>query len=172
MTTTNMGKVEVICSLLPIDGMTVIRLLEARLDLDTLFALHCRYQDLSKEQRADTSKLAVGLKANKLWRKFKMPLGYGESPWNWNWEPPHAGTASEIAVEFHAAVCRAVFRIPFLDFVKWSLGYRAPFVTSLFNAVCDVRDRLERTILDVRGTKEIYLEVEKVSYQYPIISKC
>jgi len=164
MTTTNMGKVEVICSLLPVkDEKTAIRLLKARPDLDTLFALHCRYQDLSKEQRVDPSNLAVDFKANELWRKFRIPLGYSESPWDWNWEPLHAGTASEIADEFHAAVCRAVFRIPFLDFVKWALGYRAPFVTSLFDAVCDVRDRLQRAILDVLGTKDIYVEVEKVS---------
>ena len=66
-----------------------------------------------------------------------MPLGYGEPPWDWNWQPPLLGTASKIADEFHAAVCRAVFRIPFIDFVKWALGFNALFVRSLFNAVCE-----------------------------------
>ncbi|CAM6002783.1 unnamed protein product [Sphagnum balticum] len=53
-TTTNIGKVEVICSLLPMeDEKSAIRLLEGRPDLDMLFALHCRHQELSKEQRTD-----------------------------------------------------------------------------------------------------------------------
>jgi hypothetical protein len=41
MATMNMGKVEVICSLLFIDEKIAIRLLKARPDLDKLFALHC-----------------------------------------------------------------------------------------------------------------------------------
>lgn len=85
-TTTTIGKLDVICSLLPVeDEKTAIRLLRARPDLDTLFALNCRYQDLSKEQRADPSTLTVDFKANELWRNFRMPPEYGESPWDWNW---------------------------------------------------------------------------------------
>ncbi|TVY37821.1 hypothetical protein LOCC1_G008416, partial [Lachnellula occidentalis] len=156
-----MAKVEVICSLFPVkDEKTAIGLLKARPDLDTLFALHCKYQDLSKDRRADPSNLTVVFKANELWRKFRMPLGYGESPWDWNWQPPRSGIASKIADEFHAAVGRAIFRIPFFDFVKWALGSDALCIG--INAVLDVRDSLQKTILDVPGTKNIYVEVEKI----------
>lgn len=164
MTTTNTDKVKVICSLLPVENEEItIRLLKARPDLDTLFALHCGDQDPSKE-RADPLALTVDFKANELWRKFKMPRGYGESPWDWNWQSPLLGTASEIADKFHAAVCRAVFRIPFLDFVKWALGSDALFVGSLFNTVCDVCDRLQSEIASIPGRKNVYVEVEKVSW--------
>jgi hypothetical protein len=162
-TSTNIGKVRVICSLLPIqDGKTVIKLLKARPDLDTLFALYCSDQNLSKEQRADIF-LTVDFKANELWRKFRTSPGRGEAPWDWNWQPPLAGSASKIADEFHAAVCRAVFRIPFVEFVKWILGSDSLFVRSLFGAVCDVRDQLQRAIHNAPETMRVYLEVEKVS---------
>jgi hypothetical protein len=96
--TNTIGKVEEICSLLPIDdGKTVIELLKARPDLDTIFALHCRYQDLSEQQRADPSTLTVDFKANELWRVLQMPLEYSESSWDWNWQPPLEGIPSEIA---------------------------------------------------------------------------
>ena len=164
ISTTKPGKVEVICSLLPFeDEKTAIRLLKARTDLDTLFALHCKYQDLSMEQRADPSSLTVDSKANELWRVLRMPAGGGKFPWDWNWQPPLLGTASTIADEFYTAVCRAVFRIPFLDLVKWVLGYDSLFVGSLFDAVCEVRNSLQREILQGPQIKDIYLEVEKVS---------
>ena len=78
--TTNPGKVEVIYSLLPFeDRKTAVRLLKARPDLDTLFALYCKYHDLCEEQRADPSSLTVDFKANKIWRVLRMPVEYGES---------------------------------------------------------------------------------------------
>ena len=81
ITTTNPGKVEAICLLLPFeDGKTAVRLLKARPDLDTLFALHCKYQDLCEEQRVDPSSLTVDFKANEIWRVLRMPVEYGESP--------------------------------------------------------------------------------------------
>jgi hypothetical protein len=166
--TRHIGQVEVAYSLLPMeDEKTAIRLLKERPDLDTLCALHCRYQDLSKEQRTDPSKLAVDFKANELWRNLRLPLGYGESPWDWDWQPPLSGIASEIADEVHMAVCRAVFRVPFLDFVKWALGSDALFIRSLFNAIRDVRDRLQREIRDIPRTKDIYFKVQKVRWQNP-----
>jgi hypothetical protein len=164
ITTTNPGKVEVICSLLPFeDGKAAVRLLKARPDLDTLFALHCKYQGLCEEQRADPSSLTVDFKANEIWRVLRMPAGYSESPWDSNWQPPLSGTASKIADEFYTAVCRAVFRIPFFDLVKCALGYNDLFVKSLFANVYDVRDRLRREIEHSSETKDVYLEVEKVS---------
>jgi len=165
VTTTNIGKVEVICSLIPFeDEKIAIRLLKGRPDLDTLFVLHCRYQDLYKEERAEPSNLTADFKAKELWRVIRMPLGYGESPWDWNWQSPLSGTPSEIANEFHSAISRAIFRVPFFDFVKYTLGYsNALFVKSLISAVCDVRDSLQREIQHSPHTKDIYLEVEKVS---------
>lgn len=113
--TTTVGKVEVVCSLLPLeDERTVIELLKARPDIDTLFVLHCRDRGLSKEKCADPSDLTVDSKANEVWQKLRMSLRYGKSPWDWNWQPRLSGTASKIANEFHTAFCRAVFQIPFL----------------------------------------------------------
>lgn len=173
MATKNIGEVEVICSLLPIeDVVTATRLLKERLDLDMLFTLHCRQQDLSMEEHADPDDLTIDFKANELWRRFRMPPGHGESPWDWNWQPPFTGTTSEIADEFHVAVCRAVFRVPFLDFVNWALGSNALFVESLLNAVRDVRDRFQKMISNSPGIKDVYVAVEKVSMQNPIMSKC
>ena len=166
VTTKNTGKVEVICSLIPgVDEVAMVGYLKERSDLDTLFARHCRYQDLSKEQRADPPNLPVDFKANELWRALRMPQGYGEAPWNWNWQPPLEGIPSEIAAEFHAAVCQAVFRIPFSDFVKSALGYntKAHFLNSLVDAVCDVRANLRTEYQGCPRTQEIYVEVEKVS---------
>ncbi|PVH69521.1 hypothetical protein DL98DRAFT_171033 [Cadophora sp. DSE1049] len=117
---------------------------QERSGLDTLFALHCRHQHLSGDQRVDPPALTVDFKANELWRLFRMPPGCGEAPWDWNWYPPLEGIPSEIAAEFHATVCQAIFRIPFSDFVKCALGYstKAHFHNSLVNAVCDVRDNV------------------------------
>ena len=89
--------------------------------------------------------------------------GYSESPWDSNWQPLLEGIPSEIAAEFHATVCRAIFRIPFFDFVKYALGYntKGHFLGSLLHAVCDVRDSLRTAFQDRPGTKDIYVEVEK-----------
>ncbi|KAH6672618.1 hypothetical protein B0J14DRAFT_77801 [Halenospora varia] len=166
ITTTNIGKVEVICSLIPgLDGTTMIGHLKARSDLDTLFALHCRTQNLPTEQPADPSDLTADVKANELWRVLQTPTGYSEPPWNWNWQPPLEGVPSEIAADFHATVCRAIFRVPFFDFVKCALGYstKAHFVGSLLHAACNVRDGLRRTFQERPWTKDIYIEVEKAS---------
>jgi hypothetical protein len=85
MTTKSTGKVEVICSLIPgVDETAMVDHLKARSDLDTLFELYCRYPNPPREQRADPSNLTVDFKAYELWRALQMPLGYSESPWNWN----------------------------------------------------------------------------------------
>ena len=145
VTTKNAGKVEVICSLIPgVDEVAMVGYLKERSDLDTLFARRCRYQDLSREPRADPSNLPVDFKANELWRVLQMPLEYSGSPWDWNWRPPLEGIPSEIAADFHATVCQAIFRIPFSDFVKYALGYttKARFLNNLLDGVCDIRDNL------------------------------
>jgi hypothetical protein len=150
VTATDPSKVKAICSLLPCDDEeTATQLLKARPDLDLLFTLNCNYQDLSAEQQVDPSSLTINFKASKLWRVLRGPVDFGESPWDWNWNPPCSGTASQIVDEFHVAVCRAVFRIPFLDLVKWALEFDALFVSSLFAAVDDVSNKLEREILNV-----------------------
>ena len=166
VTTKNTGKVEVICSLIPgVDEVAMVGYLKERSDLDTLFALHCRHQDLSKEQRADPSNLTVDFKANELWRVLQMPLEYSGSPWDWNWRPPLEGIPSEIAADFHATVCQAIFRIPFSDFVEYALGYttKARFLSNLLDGVCDIRDKLRTEFLDRPQIKEIYIDIEKVS---------
>ena len=166
VTTKNTGKVEVICSLIPgVDEIAMVGYLKERSDLDTLFARHCRYQNLSGDQRVDPPDLTVDLKANELWRLLRMPPGYGEAPWDWNWHPPLEGIPSEIAAKFHATVCQAIFRIPFSDFVKCALGYstKAHFLNSLVDAVCDVRNNLRTEYQDRPRIQEIYVEVEKVS---------
>ena len=85
--TATIGKFKVICSfLLPEDEKTAIIYVKVRPDLDMLFA-RIADQDFSREQHADRSKMTVNSKAYELWRKFKVPLGYGQSPWNWNWQP-------------------------------------------------------------------------------------
>jgi len=76
MTTTNTGEVEVICSLIPgLDETTMIGHLKARSDLDTLFALHCRCQNLPTVQRADPSNLGESRHLRKTWhlRKKRHP---------------------------------------------------------------------------------------------------
>ncbi len=119
------------------------------------------------EQRANPSDLTVDSKANELWRALQMPLEYknSESPWDPNWQPPFEGSPSEIAAEFHATVCLAIFRVPFFDFVKYALGYnmKAHSLVSLLHAVCDVRDGLRTAFQDRPMTRDIYTEVEKVS---------
>jgi len=172
VTTTDPSKVKAICSLLPFDNEeAAIQLLKARPDLDLLFALNCSYQDVSAEQQTDPSNLTINFKANKLWRVLRMPEDFGESPWDWNWNPPYSGTASQIADEFHAVVCRAVFRIPFFDLVKMALGCDALFVRSLFTAVSDVRDKLKNEILNVPGIRDLYIEVEKVGWRFATMTK-
>ena len=58
---------EVICSLIPgIDETAMVGHLKVRSDLDALFELYYRYQNLPREQRADPSNLTVDSKANKL----------------------------------------------------------------------------------------------------------
>jgi len=166
VTTKNAGKVEVICSLIPgVDEVAMVGYLKERSDLDTLFARRCRYQDLSREPRADPSNLPVDFKANELWRVLRMPPGCGEAPWDWNWHPPLEGIPSEIAAEFHATVCQAIFRLPFSDFVKCALGYstKAQCLNSLLDAVCDVRDNLRTEYQGRPRIQEIYSKVEKVS---------
>lgn len=173
ISTTHPGRVKAICSLLPFeDERTAVQLLKARPDLDTLFTLHFKHQDLCMEHRIDPSNLTADFKANEIWRVLRMPVGYGEPPWDWNWQPPLSGTASKIADELQAAVCRAVFRVPFLGLIKWALGYNAFHVRSLFDAVCNVRDSLRRAVLDAPGTEDTFAQVEKVSQQYPVLNKC
>jgi len=166
VTTKNTGKVEVICSLIPgVDDMAMVGYLKERSDLDTLFALHSRHQNLSGDQRANPQALTVDCKANAIWRLLRMPPGCGEAPWDWNWHPPLEGIPSEIAAKFHATVCQAIFRIPFSDFVKCALGYstKAHFLNSLVDAVCDVRENLRTEYQDRPRIQEIYVKVEKVS---------
>jgi hypothetical protein len=42
----------------------------------------------------------------------------------------------------------------------------------LFNAVRDVRDRLQTAVSDAPWTKDVYVEVQKASWQNPEMSKC
>ncbi|PVH70799.1 hypothetical protein DL98DRAFT_124038 [Cadophora sp. DSE1049] len=159
-------KVEVICSLIPVvDEATLVSSLKARPDLEILFDLHCGYQNLSGDQNADSSPLTVDFKVNELLRVLRMPPGCGEIPWDRDWHLPLEGSASEIAAKIHAAVCQAVFRIPFSDLVKYALGYstRATSLNSLLDAVCDVRDTFRKKYRSHPGTQGIYIEVEAVS---------
>ncbi|TVY17568.1 hypothetical protein LARI1_G004948 [Lachnellula arida] len=154
ITTTNISKVEGICSLIPFyDETNTIGLLKARPDLEKLFALHCRDQE-------DLSSLTDDVKAIRLWRKFRSSPGYSEV--QLNWDSLLSGTACEIADIFYADICRAIFRVPFLDFVKLALGSNAFFIRSLFNTACEVRDTLQRRIIDDPSRKDIYIEVEKI----------
>jgi hypothetical protein len=162
-TTTDTGKVKVICSLIPfMDEAILLGLLMGRSDLDTLFTLHCK-QNIPLQQSGDPSKLTDDIKAQELWQALRFP-GYGV-PWDRNWQPPLSGDPYKIADEFHAAVCRAVFRVPPLDFVKCALGYNSKAVSAeaLLNAACEVRNSLRRAFQDRPETKDTYLKVEKVS---------
>ncbi|KAE8441390.1 hypothetical protein EG329_005017 [Mollisiaceae sp. DMI_Dod_QoI] len=148
VTTKNTGKVEVICSLIPdLDEAAMVGYLKKRSDLDTLF------QNLSRDQHADPSNLSVDFKANELWRVLQMPFEYR--------------IPSEIAAEFHATVCQAIFRVPFSDFVKYALGYttKARFLTNLLHGVCDRRDKLRSEFLDRPQIKKIYIDIEKALKQ-------
>lgn len=93
-----------------------------------------------------------------------MLLGYGKPPWDSNWRPPLEGIPSEIAAELHMIVYRAIFRIPFSDFVKYALRYNTTgyYLDSLLYAICDVRDGLQAAFQGRPGIKDIYVEVEKV----------
>ncbi|KAH8749263.1 hypothetical protein F5882DRAFT_445864 [Hyaloscypha sp. PMI_1271] len=74
---------------------------------------------------------------------------------------------SEIGAEFHTAVCQAIFRIPFSDFVKYALGYtkKALFLNNLLDSVYDIRDKLRREFMNRPQVKEIYVNVEKALEQ-------
>ncbi|KAH9222499.1 hypothetical protein DL95DRAFT_380814 [Leptodontidium sp. 2 PMI_412] len=74
------------------------------------------------------------------WRELQMLLENIESPWDPDWQPPFKGSPSEVAAEFHATVCRAIFRVPFFDFGKDALRYnmKTYSLVSLLHAVCDV----------------------------------
>jgi hypothetical protein len=162
VTTTKTGKVEVICSLIPFeDERIALGPLKARSDLDTLFTLHYRGQKIPGQQNADYSN---EFKASELWRVLRSPSEYC-APWDHNWQPPLLENPDQIADQFHAAVCRAVFRVPPLDFVKCALGYnsKAFSAESLLNAACEVRNSLRRAFQDRPETKDTYLKVEKVS---------
>jgi hypothetical protein len=164
-TTPDAGKVGLICSLIAFADETAITAsLTARSDLDMLVALHC--QRIPRQQNVNLAILTNELKAQQLWRALRFPSGY-DAPWDWNWQPPLSGNPYEIAAEFHAAVSRAVFRIPLLDFVKYALGYdtKALFVKSLFDATRDVCDSLQRAFRDHPTAREIYNDVEQVSGQ-------
>jgi hypothetical protein len=165
-TAKNTGKVVVLCSLIPgVDETAMVGRLKERPDLDTLFELHCRYQNLPAEQRANPLDLTVESKANELWRALQMLLEYSESPWDPNWQPPFEGSPSEIAAEFYATVCRVIFQVPFFDFVKYTLGYniKAHSLVSLLYAVYNVRDGLRTVFQDRPMTRDIYIKVKKVS---------
>jgi hypothetical protein len=138
--------------------------LKKRSDLDTLFELHCRYQNLPAEQRANPSDLTVDSKANELWRALQMPLEYSESPWDPNWQPPFEGSPFEITPEFHATVCLAIFRVPFFDFVKYTLGYnmKAHSLVSLLHTVCDIRDSLRTAFQDRPMTRAFILKSRRL----------
>jgi hypothetical protein len=163
ITTTSIRNVELISTLIPfIDETTLLGLLSRRSDLDTLFTLHCK-QNGPEQQSGDLSKLTADIKAQGLWRALRFPSGY-RAPWDWNWQPPLSGDPRKIADDFHAAVCRAVFRVPLFDFVKCALGYsKALFIESLLNAVRDVRTSLQSAFQDRPKTKDTYMKVEKVS---------
>ena len=80
VSTENTGKVEAICSLmLGVNEVSMVGYVKARFDLDTLFVLHCKYEDPSKDPRADASTLTVDFKANEFWRALQLPHGYGEA---------------------------------------------------------------------------------------------
>ncbi|KAN0089255.1 hypothetical protein V8E51_019515 [Hyaloscypha variabilis] len=117
-------------------------------DLDTLFTLHYK-QNGPEQQSGDLSKLTADIKAQELWRALRFPSGYRDPV--------------KIADDFHAAVCRAVFRVPPFDFVKSALGYsEALFIESLLNAARDVRTGLQSAFRDRPETKDTYVKVEKI----------
>lgn len=116
-TTTDLGEIEFICSLLPfVDEKLPIARLTARSDLDTHFALHCGRHS-REEQRADISLLTDGFKAKEVWRVLQFPVS-SRAPWDWNWQPPLAGDPQKIADLLHTAVSRAVFRVPLCSWVN------------------------------------------------------
>ncbi|XMA13634.1 hypothetical protein WAI453_006425 [Rhynchosporium graminicola] len=163
LATRNTWKIKVICSLIPVvDEATFVSSLKAHPDLEMLFDLHCGYQILSGDQRASSSPSTIDFKVNELLRVLRMPLGCDETPWDRDWHPPLEGNPSEIAAEFHATVCQAVFRVPFSDLVRYALGYstKAHSLNNLLDAVCNVRDTLRRQYHNHPGTKEIYVAVE------------
>lgn len=159
-TTTNTYKIEMICSLIPSkDEIALFKVLKARSDLDTIFARYCG----SGEQIVDLSR-TNNEKAAEIWRVLRYPPGYGVS-WDWNWQLPLSGDPCEIANEFHTAVCRAVFRVPLLDFVRCSFGYnsKALSIKFLLDAVCKVRDSLRQAFQNHSERKDLFIRVQKVS---------
>ena len=88
--------------------------------------------------------------------------GYGEAPWNWNWQPPLEENPSEIAAESHAAVCQATFRVPFFNFVKYAIEQaRFLIIYSMVYVMFAITFGRDNKIAP--PTQEIYVEVEKVS---------
>jgi hypothetical protein len=166
ITTTEIRDVELICTLIPfIDETTLLDLLSRRSDLDTLFKLHC-IQDGPEQQSIDPSGLMNDVKARELWRALRFPPGH-HTPWDWDWQPPLSGDPRKIADGFHAAVYRAVFRVPPFDLVKCALRYSKPiFLESLLNAARDVRSSLQSIFQDRPEVKENYIKVEEVSKYY------
>ncbi|KAG9228670.1 hypothetical protein BJ875DRAFT_476907 [Amylocarpus encephaloides] len=155
-TTTNTRKVKVICSFILFKEESDLReLIQARSDLETLLALCCEFQKHSDEQSVDLS-LTDEVKANAVWRVLRFPPGY-YVPWDWSWHPPLSGDPTEIANQFHATVCRAVFRIILLDFVRCALGHnnQAISMESLLYAVYEVRDSLRLAFENRPETKDL-----------------
>jgi hypothetical protein len=77
-----------------------------------------------------------------------------------------AGNPPEIADQLHAAVSRAVFRVPLGDWVKYALGYKAVVVESLLASLCDIRDGLQMAFQDSPWTRHTYINIEKVRREY------
>lgn len=169
----SIGNVKTICSLLPLeDEKAAIKCLKARSDFNTLFALHCRDRGFSEEKGANHTRLSIDSSSCELWNKLRVPQAYSQSPWDWNWQPFLSRTAPEIAIHLHTVVCRAVFRIPLLDFVKWAIGFDVLLIRSFINTIEDVCNSLRRAILVVPGRKDIYVKVEKVSSKLLTVIKC
>ena len=162
VTTTDLGDVGNICSLIPFaDEKLLIARLAARPDLDTLFVLYCRSHHLV-EQRADLSTLTDGFKANEIWRVLRFPSS-SKAAWDWNLQPPLTRDAQEIAHLLHTAVSRAVFRVPLCSWVRYALGYKAVVVDSFLASLCDFRDGIQRAVQESPTTKHTYVNVAKVS---------
>jgi hypothetical protein len=160
-TTKNIGTVETICSLVPFINAPIDQLMK-RSDLDILFTIHCRRQNLHREQ-SHALEMTNNTKAKELWHVLRFLSR--RSPWDWNWQPPLTGDPSKIAHDFHINVSRAVFRVLFFELVSYALGYSVEVLSmgALLSAVCDVRNMLQRRILDIPETKKTYTKVEQVS---------
>ena len=162
VTTTDLGDVGNICSLIPFaDEKLLTARLAARPDLDTLFVLHCR-SHYPVEQRADLSMLTDGFKANEVWQVLRS-LSSSKAAWDWNFQLPLAGNGQEIAHLLHTAISRAVFRVPLCSWVRYALGYKAIVVDSFLASLCDFRDGIQRAVQESPTTKHTYVNVAEVS---------